>query len=104
LNSKEAACRFVPACGTFLEISHFENFDPVEVETMPNSAFRRWTADEIAKLKNMAQKQRAAEIAAQLGRSAAATALKAHELKLSLRVPRKSVERVADGPASPSHG
>jgi hypothetical protein len=24
---------------------------------MPNSAFRRWTADEIAKLKNMAQKQ-----------------------------------------------
>jgi hypothetical protein len=76
-----------------------------EVETMPNPTFRRWTADEIAKLKNMAQKQRAAEIAAELGRSAAATALKAHELRLSLRVPRNSIERVAtDGPASPSNG
>jgi hypothetical protein len=83
---------------------HFENFGLWEVETMPNPTFRRWTADEIAKLKNMAQKQRAEEIAAQLGRSAAATAVKAHELKLSLRVPRTSVERVAtDGPA-PANG
>ena len=69
---------------------------------MPNPTFRRWTADEIAKLKSMAQKQRAEEIAAQLGRSAAATAIKAHELKLSLRVPRTSVE-ATDGPA-PSNG
>ena len=48
--------------------------------------FRRWSEDDVAKLKSMAQKQSAAAIAAQLGRSAAATIVKAHELKLSLRV------------------
>jgi hypothetical protein len=55
---------------------------------MPNPTFRRWTADDIAKLKNMAQKQRPADIAAQLGRSVSATAVKAHQLNVSLRVPR----------------
>jgi hypothetical protein len=44
---------------------------------MPNPTFRRWTADEIAKLKNMAQRQRPAEIAIQLGRSVSATVVKA---------------------------
>jgi hypothetical protein len=55
-------------------------------EHMPNSTFRRWTADDIAKLKNLAQRHPRAEIAAKLGRSVAATTLKAHELKLSLRM------------------
>ena len=62
---------------------------------MPNSTFRRWTADDIAKLKNLAQRHSRAEIAAKLGRSVAATTLKAHELKLSLRMrdPGDEVQR-----------
>jgi len=62
---------------------------------MSNPTFRRWTADEIAKLKNLAQRHPRAEIAAKLGRSVAATTLKAHELKLSLRMrdPGDEVQR-----------
>jgi hypothetical protein len=62
---------------------------------MPNSTFRRWTADDIAKLKNLAQRYPRAEIAAQLGRSLAAATFKAHELKLSLRMrdPGDEVQR-----------
>ena len=56
---------------------------------MPNPTFRRWSADDIAKLKNMAQKERCANVAAQLGRSVGATAVKAHELGISLKVPRQ---------------
>jgi hypothetical protein len=55
---------------------------------MPNATFRRWTADDIAKLKNMAQKEPSANVAAQLGRSVGATAVKAHQLGISLRVQR----------------
>ena len=56
---------------------------------MPNPTFRRWTADEIAMLKNMAQKEPRAKVAAQLGRSAGATAVKAHQLGISLKMPRQ---------------
>ena len=49
----------------------------------------RWTAEDVAKLKAMAPKYPAERIAEQLGRSASALAVKAHELKLSLRVRRK---------------
>jgi hypothetical protein len=56
---------------------------------MPNPTFRRWTADDIAKLKNMAQKEPCADLAAQLGRSVGATAVKAHQLGISLKVPRE---------------
>jgi hypothetical protein len=56
---------------------------------MPNSTFRRWTADDIEKLKNMAQKEPCANLAAQLGRSVGATAVKAHQLGISLKVPRQ---------------
>ena len=59
---------------------------------MPNQTFRRWTADDIAKLKNLAQKQRCEVIAAEVGRSSSATAVKAHQLGLSLRVPAKDAE------------
>jgi hypothetical protein len=59
---------------------------------MPNHTFKRWTADDIAKLKNLAQKQRCEAIAAELGRSPSATAVKAHQLRLSLRVPAKNAE------------
>jgi hypothetical protein len=59
---------------------------------MPNLNSRRWTADDIATLRNLARKYPAAAIARQLGRSAAATALKAHELKLSLRIQKPKAE------------
>ena len=52
---------------------------------MPNPTFKRWTGDEIAKLKNLAQKKSRADIAAELGRSLSATAVKAHHLGVSLR-------------------
>jgi len=50
---------------------------------------RRWTADDVAKLKSMAQKYPRAQIAAQLGRSVSATDVQAHKLKLSLRMSRQ---------------
>lgn len=56
---------------------------------MPNATFKRWTADDIARLKNLAQKQSRADIAAELGRSLSATAVKAHHLGVSLRPPAK---------------
>jgi len=58
-----------------------------EVVPMPLTT-RRWTEDDIAKLKNMAQRKPPADIAAALGRSVGATSVKAHQLKLSLKVPR----------------
>jgi hypothetical protein len=46
------------------------------------------TAGDISRLKELAQKCPTAQIAAQLGRSYSATAVKAHELKLSLKLDR----------------
>jgi hypothetical protein len=59
---------------------------------MPNPVRRRWTADEISSLKKLAQKHPAEQIAAQLGRSRSTTAIKAHELKLSLKVRRQTAD------------
>jgi hypothetical protein len=47
---------------------------------------KRWTTEEISKLKSMAQKYPAAKIAEELGRGTSAVFVKAHELQLSLRV------------------
>jgi hypothetical protein len=49
------------------------------------ATIRRWTKDEIATLRSLAQKQRVADIAAGLGRSSSSIAVKAHQL-----VPRHS--------------
>ena len=49
---------------------------------------RRWTQDDIASLINMAGKQPTAKIASLLGRGMAAVAVKAHELKISLKMDR----------------
>jgi hypothetical protein len=66
---------------------------------MPNS-IRRWSEDDITKLKNLAQNRPTAAIAAQLGRSTAATIVKAHELKLSLRVrPKNRYAEIEPGPS-----
>jgi hypothetical protein len=56
---------------------------------MPNKIFKRWIADDIAKLKNLARKQRREDIAAELGRSLSATSVKAHQLGVSLKAPAK---------------
>jgi hypothetical protein len=63
---------------------------------MPNQNFKRWTADDIAKLKNLAQKHRREYIAVELGRSPCATAIKARQLGLSLKVPAEREK--AQGP------
>jgi hypothetical protein len=55
---------------------------------MPNQTFKRWTADDIAKVKNLAQKQTRKVITAELGRSPPATAVKAHQLGISQEHPR----------------
>lgn len=67
---------------------------------MPSSTFRRWTAEDVAKLKNLAHEHPLNEIAALLGRSATATAVKAHELGLSLRMHRQNPQATIDpGPS-----
>jgi hypothetical protein len=53
---------------------------------MPNY-FRRWTENDIAKLKAMAGKKPVAIIAAELGRTVGTTRVRAHDLGLSLRIP-----------------
>jgi hypothetical protein len=62
---------------------------------MPNLTSRPWTADEILKLKNLAPRYPAVSVAGQLGRSVAATAAKAHELKLSLRTGQTTHDEAA---------
>jgi hypothetical protein len=56
---------------------------------------RPWTV-EIEKLKALAQRRRAADIAAELGRSLGTIRVKAHKIGVSLRLP-------ADGPAHSQH-
>ena len=63
----------------------------LEETTMPHREIRPWTEVDIARLKRMAQKMPSTEIASELGRSTSALAVKAHQLKLSLRMkPKKS--------------
>jgi hypothetical protein len=71
---------------------------------MPNPNFRRWTSDDISILKKLAQTHPMPQIAAQLGRSPSAVALKAHEMKLTLRMHRYNAQEpnfpcVDPGPA-----
>jgi hypothetical protein len=61
---------------------------------------RRWTDNDIAKLKSLAGKLPVTDIAAELGRSFGATILAAHQLGLSLRRSRSAQPR-HDGSASP---
>ena len=67
---------------------------------MPNPRSWYWTADDIAKLKDMAQKHPTAAIAAELGRTSAAVSVKANELNLSLRIRPQS----DDGTNAFGHG
>jgi hypothetical protein len=57
---------------------------------MARSIHRRWTADDVTKLRQLAGKHPRNAIAAQLGRGPSALAFKAHQLKVSLRVVRNN--------------
>jgi hypothetical protein len=58
---------------------------------------RPWTSDDIAKLACMARKYPASEIAKALRRGLSATVMKAHTLRISLRLMPKRGSRQADG-------
>jgi hypothetical protein len=61
-------------------------------------SIRRWSGDDISTLRMLAQKYPAATIAEKLGRSPAALAVKAHELKLSLKLKRPTSDhQLSDG-------
>ncbi len=55
---------------------------------MARSIRRRWTADDVTKLRQLAGKHPRNAVAAQLGRGPSALAVKAHQLKVSLKVVR----------------
>ena len=58
---------------------------------------RAWSEEEIAKLRSMAKRYPTHVIAAELGRGVSATMVRAHELRLSLKVQsKKIVEPAAD--------
>jgi hypothetical protein len=69
---------------------------------MPDSR-RGWTDDDIARLKSLAGKIPAQDVAAQLGRSLGATAVEASKLKLSLRFNRREQRPGIDEPAAPTN-
>jgi hypothetical protein len=54
---------------------------------------RSWTGEDIAKLKSMARRFPTAQIAQELGRGLSATVMKAHELRVSLRMKPKQGSR-----------
>jgi hypothetical protein len=56
---------------------------------------KRWSEAEVAKLKSMAGKYPVQEIANELGRGIAATIMKAHDLRVSLRMQPKPETRHA---------
>ena len=47
---------------------------------------RHWSADDLTKLRSMAGKHPTPRIAAELGRGISAVRVKAHELRISLRI------------------
>jgi hypothetical protein len=62
---------------------------------------RGWTSKDIDSLKRLAGKLPPAEIAAELGRTPGSLAVKAHEIKISLKVPKKE-SHLAGVEAAPS--
>jgi hypothetical protein len=69
---------------------------------MANPTRRSWTAEDIDKLQRLAGKRPATEIAAVLHRSCGTLAVKAHKLKISLRVGRKRVLAERSSSVEPS--
>jgi hypothetical protein len=63
------------------------------------AARKRWTAHDEVKLRSMAGKFPVASIAAELGRGFSATVMKAHGLRISLRMKFKRGSQPDPGPA-----
>ena len=61
---------------------------------------KRWTPEEIARLKTMAQKYPAVKIAEVMGRGFPAIRVKAHQLGLSLRLENERRGRFMSGASS----
>jgi hypothetical protein len=57
---------------------------------------RPWTEDDIAKLESLARRRPTVEIAKELGRGYAATVMKAHQRRISLRLKPKQGSREAN--------
>ena len=66
---------------------------------MPDSR-RAWTEDDVAKLETMAGKIPLRQIAAELGRTVAATVVQASKLGISLRTQRRGVRAEANADES----
>jgi hypothetical protein len=79
---------FLSRVRSFGRLGNFPLFPEFKFFQSNRSDFmkRRWSDEEIAKLQAWAGKRRAADIAADLGRGKSATVVKAHLLKVSLRV------------------
>jgi len=60
---------------------------------------KRWTADDLIKLKAMAQEFPTAQIAVELGRGFSAITVKAHEMQISLRMKPNRGSTPDPGPA-----
>jgi hypothetical protein len=58
---------------------------------------RRWTDQDVAKLKSMAQKYPSAQIASEIGRGMSSIRTKAHELAISLRMDRRQRQTIDPG-------
>jgi hypothetical protein len=58
---------------------------------------RRWTDEDVAKLKSMAKKYPSAQIASEIGRGMPSLRTKAHELAISLRMDRRQQQTIDPG-------
>ena len=58
---------------------------------------KRWTPEDIAKLQSMARNYPDAQIAVRLGQNLGATAMKAHELGISLKMKPKRGSKLDTG-------
>jgi hypothetical protein len=58
---------------------------------------KRWSTQDIERLRSLAQKRRAVDIAAELGRTRGSLAVKAHQLGISLRVAQKDTPLQSTG-------
>ena len=93
--------RFHRLGAVFSRTGNFPNFPDLVLGGAEESKMeRRWSADDLAKLKNMAQKFPAAHIAAELGRGLSATMVKAHQLRVSLRMKKKKASDFASADTS----
>jgi hypothetical protein len=65
---------------------------------------RPWTPDDVAKLRSLARKIPTAQIARELNRGLSATVMKAHSLRISLRLKPKRGSRQLDLRHDPTSG